>query len=366
MLLLLHGSDGVAIRRRLAEIEREADGGTGMLATNLLTLDGRDLRPVDILGPAMAPPFLAPKRVIVVENLLDRYEQKLAQRQQRQPRSVETLNPLFEALAAGIPETTVLIFTGSGDGKNALADRLAKLPGASVERYAAPTGEGLIRYVREEGAARGIRFRPGPSRRPHFDSTEWTGAKDVKSDPAALVALLTQGDTLAIANELDKLALYTLHGDATVDHVFDICAGERLLRDFALTDAVLDGKLAEALSILPIALRDVDSTQAILGQLFSAYRPLVTAAEMLDEGASPEEIGAAIHRPWRNLRDAAIRRARRLGQSGVRRAFEILIAADRSVKAGEVDQYVALEVAITGLCQLMVPLKPPTAVTTAR
>ncbi|MCC6382365.1 MAG: hypothetical protein IT304_07635 [Dehalococcoidia bacterium] len=364
MLLLLYGNDGAAIRRRLGELQQEADRGTGMLATNFVRFDGRDARPAEILAAAMAPPFLAPHRLIVVENLLDRFEQR---RQQRAPRSLDPLAPLFDGLAAGIPESTMLVFTGGTQRGNPLLDRLKKIPGVRAEDLAAPTGEALLRYIREEAALRGLRFRSGPSHRAHFDSPEWLSGRESVGQPAALVALLTQGDTLAIASELDKLALYTLGREATVDDVFDVCAGERLVRDFALVDAVLDGALEEALAVLPVAMRDLDSSQPVVGQLASAYRTVGVVVELLEDGASPEAIGQAIRRPYPKLREAAIRRARRLGAAGVRQAFEILVGLDRSVKLGEVRDDVALEVAIMRLCALAGGLPgPKVRVRTAR
>lgn len=364
MILLLYGSDGAAIRRRLGELQQQADGGTGMLATNLIRLDGRDVRPAEIIAAAMAPPFLAPHRLVLVENLLDRFEQR---RQQRGSRSLDSLAPLLDGLAAGIPESTMLVFTGGPQRGNPLVERLAKLPGVVTEDLPAPTGEALLRYIREEAAVRGLRFRAGASSRPHFDSSEWTSGRKTAAEPAPLVALLTQGDTLAIATELDKLALYALGREASVDDVFDVCAGERLVRDFALVDAVLDGALGEALAVLPVVMRDLDSTQVVITQLASAYRTLGVVVELLEDGASPQAVGQVIRRPYPNLRDAAIRRARRLGADGVRQAFEILVGTDRAVKLGEIRDDVALEVAIARLCSLVAGLPGSNAgVRTAR
>jgi DNA polymerase III delta subunit len=61
---------------------------------------------------------------------------------------------------------------------------------------------------------------------------------------------------------------------------------------------------------------------------------------------SPEEIGKATGMKWPNLRDAAIRRAGALGQDGLAAAFAALVEADRRQKLGEIDDDLALEVAI--------------------
>ena len=46
----------LAAGRREENAEDEADGGSGMLVTNLTAVDGRDAKPADVLGPVMSPP----------------------------------------------------------------------------------------------------------------------------------------------------------------------------------------------------------------------------------------------------------------------------------------------------------------------
>ena len=58
MILFLRGVDQIAIRRRMQQLRDEADGGSGMLSTNLTVLDGREAKPGEILGAALTPPFL--------------------------------------------------------------------------------------------------------------------------------------------------------------------------------------------------------------------------------------------------------------------------------------------------------------------
>ena len=109
MIVLLYGANELAIQRRLAELRDEADGGSGMLESNLSVIDGRDAKPADILGPVMSVPFLAPKRLVVIENLLERFESRP---DRAQPRSLVPYEPLFTALEAGIPDSTLLVFLG--------------------------------------------------------------------------------------------------------------------------------------------------------------------------------------------------------------------------------------------------------------
>jgi DNA polymerase III delta subunit len=347
MILLLHGGDALAIRRRLQQLKDEADGRSGMLATNFSEIEGREAKPQDILAPCMTPPFLAPHRLVVVDHFLERYDP----REGRPPRSAEPFAPMLAGLRAGIPETTILVFLGSElNNRNSMLDALAKIPGVQNEAHAPLKPAEVPRYIREEANARGIRFRSGASRQAHDQNEAWL-AEDA-SDPASLLGTLTQADTLRIANELDKLALYSSGREVTVDDIYEVCAGEREANGYKLTDAVMDGRHLQALEALALLQRDGESLQGLLGLLISGYRTLATVIDMLDAGATPDEIGKAIRRPWPKLRDDAIRRARRLGRDGLEAAYEALLEADRRPKLGEIDDDLALELLIARLTHL--------------
>lgn len=357
MIVLLYGADELGMRRRLQELKDEADGGTGMLVSNLTTIDGRDAKPADVIGPVMAMPFLAPRRLVIVDNLLERFDYNPERREQRSTASWE---PLMSALASGYPESTILVFAGPGVSKrNPLVERIRKLPGVLDEEFPELKGADLSRYIRDEAAARGIRFKTGPSRRQHAGNDEWehAGLHDrggPPSDPVELLKTLLQGDTLGLANELDKLALYTMGREVTVDDVYEVSAGAREFDSFAFTDAVMDGKLQVALHVLE-RLRDVGTDDAgMLAILLGAYRRLAAVVDLVEQGASPDQIGAAMGPAGRypNLRDRAINRARALGSDGLRRAYELMVEADRTSKTGEVKDDLALEIAVMRLATL--------------
>ncbi|MBK6661851.1 MAG: hypothetical protein IPG47_03575 [Thermoflexaceae bacterium] len=349
MIIVLYGADQLAIDRELQQLRDKADGGTGMLATNFTVFDGRDAKPAEIAGAVLSPPFLSPARLVVVDHLLSRFESAPGEGR-RGGRSLEPLAPLLTAIERGLPPTTILVFKDARlAAGNALLAALKKLPGVTLAEKAELKGDRLIRYIRDEAAVRGLRFRPGPPRQAHPASGEWDRA--TAEDPIALIGVLTGGETLAIANELDKLALYTLGRDATIDDVYEVCSGEREFAVFALTDAVLDGQLLQALSVLDALVAKGESEQALLGLLINAYRRLVPIVDLVEQGVSAEEIGKAMNMPWPGLRDAAIRRAKLLGHDGLLAAFETLVEADRLPKLGEVDDDLALELAVAKLAE---------------
>lgn len=330
MIVVLVGADELAMRRRMSELRELADGGSGMLETNLTIVDGREAKPHDILAPATAMPFLAPHRMVIVENLIDRYESRPGE---RRARGTEAFAPLLAGLADGLPDSTVLVFTGGAKGRagNPLVKALGEIPGVTVEEYPELRGEPLLRFIREEAGARGMRL----------DSAGVT-----------TLAALYGGDTLSLANELDKLSLYTMGRPVTKADVDAVCSTDRTSKIWDYTDAAIDGDVLKASDSLAALIREGEEPEGILAMLFGSFRTLATVADMLAEGASPEEIGRAIRQQYPNLRDRAINRARRLGPAGIRQAYELMVAMDRDNKAGLTRSDVGIELLTARLCAL--------------
>lgn len=363
MLVLLFGGNELAIQRRLAELREQADGGSGMLESNTNLIDGRDTKPNDIISPAMAVPFLAPHRLVLVEHFLERFE---ARDGQRGARSISAFDPLFAALESGLPETTMLVFVGlpfrsqydrriSVSAKNPMVARLAKVPGALVEEKPGIAAKHMPEFIRGEAKRYGLTFRPGK----HANRLAPGEVLPEESDPAVLLANLINDDTLSLANELEKLRLYTGGGEITVAEVNRVCSGERQADNFKFRDAVLDGRLGRALETYSLIHRDGQSTQGLLVALADGYRQLALILDALEDGANNVEIGKLMGKAgsFPGLRDAAIRRARNLGRERLRHAFAAIVEADRQTKTGEVNDEVAFDVLLARLCDLAAPAR---------
>ena len=371
MIVLLYGADELAIRKRIHELRALADGGSGMLITNLTELDGRSAKADDILGPAMSVPFLAPRRMIVVEHFFERFETRAgapsAGGEQRQSRALGAFEPLIAALKAGLPETTILVFTGVSDdsrafANNAMLKALKSLPDVENVAFKKLERGDLVNYIRNEARARRITFRMGQSRP---DERQQFEEATPESDPAQLLANLLQSDTLAIANELDKLALWA-HGAAVgVAEVNRICAGDREATSFQFVDAVQDGNLAVAMARLEWLLRDGEEYQGLLASLLTGYRRSANILDLLDDRAPDSEIAKALGNAgaFPRLRDEAIRRAKMLGHDGLRRAYAAIVESERAFKSGEQREEVAFELMLMRLTGL-IGAAPPRPIAT--
>lgn len=346
MIAAVYGADALGVRRYIDALKARVGATREELESNVSWFDARDLKPGEVLGAAMVPPFLAAARLVVLDGILDRVEGG------RGSRSLGALEPILAA-AVALPPTTILVFTGGqpqGRRGNPLIDRLKQLPGAEVVEYPELKGQSLHRFIREEAAVRGIRFRTGASSVTFAEGEEWR--RPAHNDPVALLAELHPADTLSLANELDKLALYTSGREATVDDVALVCAGARAFNVFEMTDAAMDGDFPHALAVYQSLIASAsESTQGMLALIVGAYRRMATLVELLERGASNEELAAAspVGR-YQSLFNAAVGRARRHRRAGLLAAYEAIVGADRRIKAGEIDDEVALPLLLAHLC----------------
>ncbi|MCA9824979.1 MAG: hypothetical protein R3C29_08355 [Dehalococcoidia bacterium] len=354
-IYVLVGVDELSRGRRLAELRDEADGGTGMLSSNLNEFSNRDVKPAEILNAAMVAPFLSVKRMVVVTNVVDRFQPEPGRSGRR---SLGPLDDLFAKLEAGIPDSTILVFTGGNRdrwgnvpyGSNPFVERMKQVPGVSIERFDEPKAKDLVRFVKEEAAVLGIRFKPGRSSRPFPADQEWLRPRE--NDPAELLASLHPGDTLGIANELQKLALYATGRDVTVDDVDILCAGERTHTVFEFTDAVMDGDALKAFSALEYLKHHGNEQGSLMFRLVSSFRQAAIAGEMSASGAAPEEIGSAIGARHPFPRDKAIRWGRKLGKAGITAAFEAIVETDYETKRGNIKDEAGMHVLLNRLCTI--------------
>jgi DNA polymerase III delta subunit len=326
-----------------------------MVTSNLTEIDGRDVKPAEIMNVVMVAPFLSPKRMVVVANVVDRFRPEPG----RPPRrTFGPLEELFPKLEAGIPESTILVFTGGNRdrwgnvpfGTNPFVDRLKQIPGVSVEQFDELKAKDLLRFVKEEAALHGVRFKPGRSTRPFPPDQEWLRPKE--TDPAELLANLHPGDTLGLSNELQKLALYSMGADVTVDDVDLLCAGERTHTMFEFTDAVMDGDTLKAFSALEYLKNHGNEQGTLMFRLLASYKQAAIAGEMAAAGEAPEEIGKAIGTRHSFPRDKAIRWGRKLGRAGITAAFAAIVETDYQTKRGNIKDEAGMHVLLNRLCTI--------------
>jgi DNA polymerase-3 subunit delta len=331
---LFYGKDRYRIRAALRELRAALDAD-GMLESNTTVLDGASLTPDELMAHATAVPFLASSRLVIVEGLIGRLGS--GRRPRRTKKDGGESDPLeaWRAAAAQLADpgvvpgtTTVVFLEGELDERSAALAVVANA--AQVRKFDQLRPDELAGWVERLAAE-----------------------KDVKVTPRALAALaqLVGPDLWALDNELDKLGAYcdgAVVDEAAVDAVV---TSAREARIWDLTDAVVSGNEAKALSAMRGRLTEGDAAPMLSFMIVREYRQIAIVKDLLDRGARRDAIArdAGLH-PRRI--DTVLALARRFPWSAVRRAYDLAIAADLSVKRGLQDDEAALQTLIHQLCAI--------------
>ncbi len=158
--------------------------------------------------------------------------------------------------------------------------------------------------------------------------------RELSDEAAARLAERVEGNLLAAAQEIEKLALLTEPGRVDWPTVREAAAGGARYDVYALADAALAGEAARALAVLSGLDAEGVASALVLWALVRDIRILAKAAVEVDQGrpAGPA-LAAAL---WR--RPQLERALRRLGRGASRRLLMMAAETDRIIKGPRHDE----------------------------
>jgi len=312
MLRIWHGEDTLGLREALQDL-RAGLGPPEAVEANTTVLQGPTLDPEALRSVCYALPFLAERRLVVVEGFLT-----------ARGRRMEPL-PFLEDLARRLPETTELLFLeratlpGEHPVLKALAGR------AEVRAFPLPTGVRLLEWTRRRAQGKGVRFRPGVLE--------------------ALVEAVGP-DLWALDGELEKLALYAGDREVTMEDLQALVVQTREPRLFTAVDALLagDGTVAQREARRLIA--QGTPPMALLAMLERQVRTLLLLQEGLARGLSEGEAGRRAGLSSEYALRRALQRARRVPRAHLLALHRRLVETDLAVKTGALPEDLALELLV--------------------
>jgi len=335
VLHVLFGPDEFRASEALRALRASLDTD-GSLASNTTTVPGRSLTPNELIQHASALPFLAPARVVIVENLLTTLGSRRGLVDQWQP---------FLDFLPSMPETNhiVLLETPKRDDRDSPVARSSLLAALKQRPNVTVTEFGELKTW-----ARG-----GPS-----EVAQWLQDRAVRRgvaiEPHAIEALaeLVGANLRALAAELDKLATYVDGRTITQEDVRELTPVVREERIFELIDAIVEGHASNALTSLRRMLNDGSETPAHIQILVARQiRLLVRATEIL-EGRGTQEDVAAITKTRGYPLTKLMRQARATQSGSAEAALRASEAADHAVKTGKYADDLALELLVVQLAAL--------------
>lgn len=287
------GDNALLVADEVRRLVHELSAGDPMAVEDL---SGDDVDVAAVVDACLTPPFLAPRRVVVVRDV-NRFR-------------TEELEPLLAWLADPLP-TTALVTSGLGQVSQRLLNAVRKV--GQVVDAGAGSAKARPQWLADRVKAAPVRLGPAATRL----LGEHLG-EDVDRLATMLEAVaLAYGEGARIGP--DELRPFLGEGGAVAP--------------WDLTDAIDEGDTERALvnlhRMLEAGRRHPLAVMATLHRHYAAMLRL-DGSGAADERAAAELLGTAPF-PARK----ALRQARRLGPAGVSRAIELLADADLDLRGAK-------------------------------
>ena len=329
MLYIFHGEDDFSITKSLAEIKRGL-GDQALLATNTTAFDGQKLTLNQLRAVCETVPFLAEKRLVIIEGLLGRFESRGKSRRQKKIASPTEPKAEYKAFAdylCNIPDSTVLVLMDGGiKSSNPLLKELSAR--AEVRSFPILREDRLYQWIQREVAEQGAAISP---------------------EAVDLLAKLVGGNLWIMTNEISKLALFASGRRIEVEDIKAIVSSAQEANVFAMVDAILDFKVGVAEQSLEQLLQRGASPAYLLVMLSRQFRLIVQARELRRQRKPEAEIQSRLGLTPFALRKT-LEQAQRYPLERLKQVYHKLLETDLYIKTGKFEGGLALNLLIAELC----------------
>lgn len=348
MITLIHGPAELLCAEALAELTAGIATDPELATLNTSRLDGRTVTLAELHNAVDTLPFLAEKRLVVVEHLLARLaaparrkskeaapaaDEEEAAEPEPEPEQLKSQGKAFLACLSQTTDSTELVLleadTASGPGLRRVQE-LARDGKARIILCERPRKNDLPDWIRSRARTR-----------------------KVKLDPAAIQDLAEYvGDDLRqLDQELIKLADYASGRIVTREDVRTLVPATRAASVFEMVDALGLGNGSAAGRLMQHALdMDGEPPLRLLAMIARQYRLLIQVKALQSQGARPPEIARTLNvGEWTVPR--FVNQASRHSFARLERAMGCILAADEAIKTGKLSDREAMDVLLAELIE---------------
>lgn len=330
MLHVLIGEDDFSLRQALEEIKKGIGDPTALM-TNTTVLDGRQVTLEQLRNACETVPFLAEKRLVIVEGLFERFGSGNRNGRRKSPRQAGPSEE-YKTFAGGIkqlPEFTELVLLGGNikAGNPLLRELTAITQVRTFPRLRPPQlSQWITQRVKDAGGS-------------------------ISPQAVSLLVRFVGNDLWIMASEVDKLALFT--GGRRIEEA-DVRAVVSYAQEasiFAMIDAVLEFRVGAAQELLQQLLKQGMAPAQLLVMLSRQVRIIFLLKEMRGRGESRADIQSKLGLTSDFVLRKAWEQADRYSPARLREVYHRLLEADLSIKTGRLEGELAINILITELGQ---------------
>jgi len=315
MIYLLYGSDEYMRSEALKALK--ASMPPDLADLNMATLDGRRLKLDTLIAACEVFPFLADRRMVIVQDLL---------KNQKAGKERDELRAYLEH----VPTTCDLVFVESEDfdKRGAVFSYLKKT--AEVREFLPKVGAELLRWLGERAKQ-----------------------LEIKIDQPAAQRLIgfVGNDSRALINELDKLASYVGRGGRVTAAQIDLLVQDGHEQNlFAFIDELSARRRGAALQSLRRLIEDGQAATYILFMIARQVRILLGVKELAAQRLRPDDIATKLGQKPFVVRKA-LEQAHAFSDAELAQLHDRVLELDHASKTGRIEAETGLEVLVVELCR---------------
>jgi DNA polymerase-3 subunit delta len=316
---IFHGEDEFTQRETLAALKARL-GDAALLDLNTSRFDGQTVELGELLHACSSFPFLADRRLVIVEGLIERLR----------GRGNESARDALLDNLPRLPPTTRLVFLERQTlpAENSFLKLAADSPAGYARVFQVPKGSALVRWIRERTRARGGAIQP----------------------PAAALLAANVGEDLRLLEmEITKLLSFVNLSRPIEPADVELLTPYAAQGDiFSLVDAIGQRRGQEAVAVMRGRLEAGDQPLYLLAMIVRQVRLLIQVREKLGQGYRPEEISKQLElHPW--VAGKLCQQANGYDLAQLEAIHRRLLDTDVVIKTGGINPSVALELLVVEL-----------------
>ncbi len=317
---VFHGSDAFTRAETIAEFKRKL-GPPDMVDLNTTYLDGKNLSLGELRHACDAVPFLADKRLVIVDGMLSWL--------QGQKAASDELDALLDYLPR-LPDTTRLVFV-EGDSlpaKHPALKLAQKADRGYVKQFEPPKDKALPGWIVKRTKKHGAEIEPRAAHQ---------------------LAAVVGNDLRLLDQEIIKLATYT-NGERpiTSDDVDALTPYVQEAIVFDMVDALGRRDGPTAAQTLHRLLETGEHPMGLLAMIVRQFRLLIQVHELKRQGENANSIARIIKLhpfPTKKLYS----QANYFTAAQLEKVYRHLLETDVAIKTGKIDVQVALDLLVAGI-----------------
>lgn len=341
MFYIFHGEEEFGRSEELAGLRAQMAGGDEAMAQlNTSLLDGKRTTMGELRHACDSIPFMADRRLVIVNGLLGRLPPGGTAKGQKPPRPEDSASSraLLDDLAAylpNLPPTTRLVFLEDVTLKPShpilkVAQAEGKQQKAFIKHFDQPKDWELPGWIQQRG-----KNKEG----------------EIDRGAANLLARLVGSDMRLLDQEIDKLLLYADGRPVTEQDVQLLVSLARQAVIFDLVDCVGRRETDRALGLLHRLLDDGAEPLYLLAMLARQVRILIQVSELQAERLSPEETAKRL-KLHAFAAKKGIAQARNFDLPQLEESHRRLVETDWQIKTGEMEPILALDMLVVSLTRV--------------